>query len=271
MATTPTPIGAITEAATVPHGAPRRLLWPAPGIAQQAAFAASVAAPTSHRGYTVAEARVRLLATGQPLWAQPIGRGDYTWCAKQPDSGSLHGSSMHVFGHDANAGKLSHCVAKPHAGCKASAPNKRDGQYRIRYDGTARTEYRVAAGMGGKVHEAAATNLAGGIAWLRAAGFAVEAIEATRSMADSIAALDAPAVAAALAGKATTTKRTTGKAKAKRTARKAAVVATTAAPDDDAPEVTEVAQAAATVVVDSRDSTAYAERLRSLANGGATN
>ena len=170
-----------------PQTGNKRALWRGT-MRQQRAFALAAAPPASHKGdasafagYTLAEWRVRIAALGCAPWGGDvanrgrIGLGDATWCATKGgrEFADANGQrAFAVFAHAPNEGERT----RDRHGSDATAPNKRDGQHRVRYDGP------MPAGTSRMAHTPKARAVAA-----IAAGMASLASEGVTSAADVLA------------------------------------------------------------------------------------
>lgn len=116
-------------------GGSRGLALVASGAVQQVAFAEAARTKASE-GVTLAEARVRLLASHSPLWAREVGAADFGFMVGRAPAGKV-GVAMHAYRHTSPKGQREACVGGHGVAgesCKATAPSAGDGMRRYRTD-----------------------------------------------------------------------------------------------------------------------------------------
>lgn len=160
---------------------------------QHAAFAAALVGSdaTTHEGYTLAQAVVRIAAAGAPLWSRKVGKGDLSWCVRKPSTTrSKARGTMHVFAHRAAAGAVESCAGNhgDGAACKATTRSKGDAVTRWRTDGDANgaADTRIATLALAALAQAFATAHAAQVAMLRARGATAADLLATPSIAQRV-------------------------------------------------------------------------------------
>ena len=115
-------------------------------IGQQEAAALAASAPETHEGFGEEEYRARLMAAGFALWVRPWAREDERWHRNSMgEGGKTRASCYHAFEHRADEGGTTRCIGhgKGSPPCTATAPNKGDGERRVRYSGDERYENRA--------------------------------------------------------------------------------------------------------------------------------
>ena len=115
-------------------------------IGQQEAAALAASAPETHEGFGEEEYRARLMAAGFALWVRPWAREDERWHRNSMgEGGKTRASCYHAFEHRADEGGTTRCIGhgKGSPPCTATAPNKGDGERRVRYSGNERYENRA--------------------------------------------------------------------------------------------------------------------------------